>query len=219
MAARRFFGPSRAERIVKESIDEGNISSDEAIQRLKAGGDQHMIADLIPEATYQIQATQSPARQRIRQALETRQKGDVITGEGGQKEQFRNIMNDFTGSYDENFYTKLRNLREEKSEVSRVAFDKAFEDSIKPTEDILKITNTPLGKQAFDAAKRSWQNEMMTGDFPYANAKDITDLKFWHNFKMIKYYHKTLNNQPTSDSNLHHFVKHSSTTFPLNDSG
>lgn len=181
--ARRFTGPSRAENIVKESIEEGNITSDEAIERLKAGGDEYMIGDLVPEATYQVQATQGPARQRIRQALETRQRGDLITGVGGQKEQFKNIMNDFTGRYDENFYTKLRNLREEKSEVSRAAYEKAFEDKIEPTEDILKITDTPLGQQAFNAAKRSWQNEMMTGDFPYANAEDITDLKFWNNFK------------------------------------
>ncbi len=181
-AANRVFGPDKATRIVKESLDE-NIPPEEAIERLRAGGSDYMIGDLIPEATYQVQAKQGPARQRIRQALESRQRGDIITGAGGQKEQFKNIMNDFTGSYDENFYSKLRRLREEKSEISNVAYEKSFKDPINPTQEMIKVAETPLGRQAYAAAQRSWQNEMMTPNFPYANIKDITDLRFWNNFK------------------------------------
>lgn len=178
----RLFGNSKAEQIVKDSIAE-DLTPEGAMQRLKAGGDEYMIADLVPEATYAVQAQPGPARQQIRQALETRQKGDLITGEGGQKAQFRDIMNDFTGRYDENFYGNLRKLREEKSEVSRAAYEKAFEDTIEPTEQMIKVVNTPLGQQAYSNARKSWQNEMMTPDFPYATPDDITDLKFWNNFK------------------------------------
>lgn len=206
--ARGAFRPNRkAERIIKETLDE-NMSPDDAIDRLRAGGEDYMIGDLIPEATYQVQATQGPARQRIRSALEQRQKGDVVTGAKGQKDKFRNIMNDFTGKYDENFYTNLRNLRTEQSETAKTLFNQAFENKVKPTDEFVALTKTPVGREAFNKAKSSYLNDLNLTEFPFqqrsqkqaqeafsiANKqpedtysdyiKSIDDLKFWHKFKV-----------------------------------
>ncbi len=207
-AAGKLFGPDRAERIVKESITETGLQPEEAIDRLRAGGEDYLMADLVPDATYQIQATQSPARQRIRQALETRQRGDKVTGEGGQKDRFKNIMNNFTGRYDENFYTNLRNIRKEQSELSKKNFDDAFEDTVKPTDEFVALTKTPVGREAFNKARTSYLNDYNLSDFPWKQRsqqdvnkafsilnkdpvdtydefiKGIDDLKFWHKYKV-----------------------------------
>lgn len=172
----------KAQEIIKRDLDT-NVTPEEARRILDLGENQAMIADVVPETAYAVAAQPGRSKQIVKEALERRQKGDPVTGGGGQKEQLKDILQDFTGKWDENFYNKLQNHREERFAKGVEAYDKAFEDLVKPTDEMVKISKTPTGSAALNRAKNTYLDEMMVDEFPYDKVEDIDDMKFWNMYK------------------------------------